>query len=184
VWLGISGHGKQRDRWLGSGPRCGFYELKLPDRQPGSSIMPGKVNPTQCEALIMACMQVFGHDVTINFAGASGNMELNACRPVLAHNALFSVRLLSDSMSSFNQQCVVGIVARTDRISAMLNRSLMLVTALAPHVGYDKAAKIAQRAHRDSITLREAALALGYVSAENFDQWVKPELMVGKTINA
>jgi len=171
-------------RWLASGPRSGIGEIALPENEPGSSIMPGKVNPTQCEALIMACMQVFGHDVTINFAGASGNMELNACRPVLAHNALFSVRLLSDSMSSFNQQCVVGIVARTDRISAMLNRSLMLVTALAPHVGYDKAAKIAQRAHRDSITLREAALALGYVSAENFDQWVKPELMVGKTINA
>ena len=127
----------------------------------------------------MVCMQVFGHDVTINFAGASGNFELNVCRPVLAYDALSSVRLLTDAMLSFNRHCVTGIAPRTDQIAAMVDRSLMLVTALAPHIGYDKAAQIAQRAHRDGTTLREAALLLGHVSAENFDRWVKPESMIG-----
>lgn len=141
--------------------------------------MPGKVNPTQSEAMIMVCMQVFGNDVTINFAGASGNLELNVCRPVLAHNALSSVRLLTDAMASFDRHCVAGIVARPDRIADMMARSLMLVTALAPHIGYDKAAKIAQRAHLNGTTLREAALYLGHVSAEDFDRWVKPEAMTG-----
>jgi fumarate hydratase class II len=167
-------------RLLASGPRSGIGEIALPENEPGSSIMPGKVNPTQSEALIMVCMQVFGHDVTINFAGASGNFELNVCRPVLAHDALSSVRLLSDAMSSFDRHCAAGIVARPERITDMVDRSLMLVTALAPHIGYDKAAQIAQRAHRDGTTLRAAALALGHVSAEDFDRWVKPESMIGR----
>jgi fumarate hydratase class II len=167
-------------RLLASGPRSGIGEIALPENEPGSSIMPGKVNPTQSEALIMVCMQVFGHDVTINLAGASGNFELNVCRPVLAHDALSSVRLLSDAMSSFDRHCAAGIVARPDRITYMVDRSLMLVTALAPHIGYDKAAQIAQRAHRDGTTLRAAALALGHVSAEDFDRWVKPESMIGR----
>lgn len=166
-------------RLLASGPRSGIGEIALPENEPGSSIMPGKVNPTQSEAMIMVCMQVFGHDVTINFAGASGNFELNVCRPILAHNALSSVRLLTDAMVSFDEHCARGIKARTDRIAEMVDRSLMLVTALAPHIGYDKAAKIAQRAHRDGVTLREAALSLGHVSAEDFDRWVRPETMIG-----
>ena len=166
-------------RLLASGPRSGIGEIALPENEPGSSIMPGKVNPTQSEAMMMACMQVFGHDVTINFAGASGNFELNVCRPVLAHNALSSVRLLTDAMSSFDRHCAAGIVARPERIADMVERSLMLVTALAPHIGYDKSAAIAQRAHQSGTTLREAALASGYVSAENFDQWVQPGSMIG-----
>ena len=166
-------------RLLASGPRSGIGEIALPENEPGSSIMPGKVNPTQSEAVIMVCMQVFGHDVTINFAGASGNFELNVCRPVLAHAALSSVRLLTDAVASFDRHCAAGITARPDRIADMVGRSLMLVTALAPHIGYDKAAQIAQRAHREGSTLREAALALGYVSADEFDRWVKPEAMIG-----
>ena len=143
--------------------------------------MPGKVNPTQSEALIMICIQVFGHDVTINVAGSAGNFELNVCRPLLAHNALSSVRLLADSIQSFERHCVTGIVARPERISELVEKSLMLVTALAPHIGYDKAAKIAQHAHREGTTLRAAAMALGHVSAEDFDQWVRPESMTGQT---
>ncbi len=166
-------------RLLASGPRSGIGEIALPENEPGSSIMPGKVNPTQSEALIMVCMQVFGHDVTINFAGASGNFELNVCRPVMAHDALSSVRLLADAIASFDQHCVRGIAARLDRITDMVGRSLMLVTALAPHIGYDKAAQIAQRAHREGTTLREAALALGYVSADDFDRWIRPDAMTG-----
>ena len=166
-------------RLLASGPRSGIGEIALPENEPGSSIMPGKVNPTQSEAVIMVCMQVFGHDVTINFAGASGNFELNVCRPVLAHAALSSVRLLTAAMASFDRHCAAGITARPDRIADMVGRSLMLVTALAPHIGYDKAAQIAQRAHQEGLTLREAALALGYVSADEFDRWVKPEAMIG-----
>jgi len=166
-------------RLLASGPRSGIGEIALPENEPGSSIMPGKVNPTQSEAVIMVCMQVFGHDVTINFAGASGNFELNVCRPVLAHAALSSVRLLTAAMASFDRHCAAGITARPDRIADMVGRSLMLVTALAPHIGYDKAAQIAQRAHHEGLTLREAALALGYVSADEFDRWVKPEAMIG-----
>ncbi len=166
-------------RLLASGPRSGIGEIALPENEPGSSIMPGKVNPTQSEALIMVCMQVFGHDVTINFAGASGNFELNVCRPVMAHDALSSVRLLADAMASFDRHCVAGISARPDRIADMVGRSLMLVTALAPHIGYDKAAEIAQRAHREGTTLREAALTVGYVSADDFDRWVRPDAMTG-----
>ena len=166
-------------RLLASGPRSGIGEIALPENEPGSSIMPGKVNPTQSEALIMVCMQVFGHDVTINFAGASGNFELNVCRPVLAHNALSSVRLLSDAVSSFDRHCASGISARSDRIADMVDRSLMLVTALAPQIGYDKAAQIAQRAHQEGTTLRAAAIASGHVSAEDFDRWVQPRSMLG-----
>ena len=166
-------------RLLASGPRSGIGEIALPENEPGSSIMPGKVNPTQSEALIMVCMQVFGHDVAINVAGAAGNFELNVCRPLLAHNALSSIRMLTDSVISFDRYCVTGIVARPDRIAELLDRSLMLVTALAPHIGYDKAAKIAQQAHRHGTTLREAAIELGHVTAEDFDKWVQPASMTG-----
>ncbi|MEP6607834.1 MAG: class II fumarate hydratase [Burkholderiaceae bacterium] len=167
-------------RLLASGPRSGIGEIALPENEPGSSIMPGKVNPTQSEALIMVCMQVFGHDVAINIAGASGNFELNVCRPLLAHDALSSVRLLTDAVLSFDRHCVAGITPRLDRIAEMVDRSLMLVTALAPHIGYDKAAAIAQRAHREGTTLREAALLSGHVSADDFERWVRPESMTGR----
>ncbi len=165
-------------RWLASGPRCGLGELVLPANEPGSSIMPGKVNPTQCEAMIMVCGQVFGNDVAINWAGASGNLELNVCKPLLAHNFLQSVRLLSAAMCSFEKHCARGIEPDRVRIADLLQRSLMLVTALSPHVGYDKAAEIAKTAHRDGLGLRQAALASGYVTAEQFDAWVRPETMV------
>ena len=165
-------------RWLASGPRSGLGELSIPENEPGSSIMPGKVNPTQCEALTMICCQVFGNDVAINFGGASGNFELNVFKPLIAHNFLQSVRLLADGMSSFEAHCVRGIEANRQRIGELLERSLMLVTALTPHIGYDRAAEIAKRAHHEGSTLRQAALALGYVSAADFDQWVRPEDMV------
>ncbi len=164
-------------RWLASGPRSGLGELALPENEPGSSIMPGKVNPTQCEALTMACCQVFGNDVAINFGGASGNFELNVYKPLLAHNFLQSVRLLADAMASFEAHCGRGIEARPERIGELLERSLMLVTALTPHIGYDKAAEIAKRAHREGSALKAAALALGYVTADDFDRWVRPEAM-------
>ena len=167
-------------RWLASGPRSGIGELSIPENEPGSSIMPGKVNPTQCEALSMACAQVFGNDVAINFGGASGNFELNVYRPLLAHNFLQSVRLLADGMVSFNQHCAVGIEPNRDRIDALVKGSLMLVTALNPHIGYDKAALIAKKAHQDGSSLRQAALASGFVTAEQFDAWVVPSQMVGK----
>jgi len=166
-------------RWLASGPRCGLGELVLPANEPGSSIMPGKVNPTQCEALVMVCGQVFGNDVAINWAGASGNLELNVCKPLLAHNFLQSVRLLSGAMRSFDQHCAQGMEPDRARIADLLERSLMLVTALSPHVGYDKAAEIAKTAHREGLGLRQAALASGYVTHEQFDAWVRPEAMVG-----
>lgn len=166
-------------RWLASGPRSGLGELRLPENEPGSSIMPGKVNPTQCEALVMACCQVMGNDVAINFGGASGNFELNVCKPLIAHNFLQSARLLADAAASFTRYCVEGIEAEPERIEALVRNSLMLVTALAPHIGYDKAAHIAKTAHAKGTTLREAALALGYVSAEQFDAWVRPEQMTG-----
>ncbi|WP_309678448.1 class II fumarate hydratase [Polaromonas sp.] len=166
-------------RWLASGPRSGIGELSLPENEPGSSIMPGKVNPTQCEALTMLACQVFGNDVAINFGGASGNFELNVFRPLIAHNFLQSVRLLADGMLSFNDHCAVGIEPNRERIAELLGRSLMLVTALNPHIGYDKAAFIAKKAHQEGSTLREAALASGYVTAEQFDQWVVPGDMVG-----
>src|SRR5450830_650379 len=166
-------------RWLASGPRSGIGELSIPENEPGSSIMPGKVNPTQCEALTMLCCQVFGNDVAINFGGASGNFELNVFKPLIAHNFLQSVRLLADGMDSFDEHCAQGIEANRDRIADLMERSLMLVTALAPHIGYDKAAKIAKQAHYDGTTLKQAALALGYVTEEQFAQWIKPEEMTG-----
>jgi fumarate hydratase, class II len=167
-------------RWLASGPRSGIGEISLPENEPGSSIMPGKVNPTQSEALTMLCCQVFGNDVAVNFGGASGNFELNVFRPMIAHNFLQSVRLLADGMASFNDHCAVGIEPNRERIAELVSRSLMLVTALNPHIGYDKAAQIAKKAHHEGSSLREAALALGFVTAEQFDQWVRPELMVGR----
>jgi fumarate hydratase class II len=166
-------------RWLASGPRCGIGELKIPENEPGSSIMPGKVNPTQSEAMIMLCCQVMGNDVAINMGGAMGNFELNVMKPLIIHNFLQSVRLLSDGMSGFNEHCASGITANVEHIEELMRNSLMLVTALAPHIGYDRAAEIAKRAHRDSTTLKQAATELGYVTAEQFEQWVRPEDMVG-----
>ena len=165
-------------RWLASGPRSGLGEITIPENEPGSSIMPGKVNPTQCEALTMLCCQVMGNDVAINIGGASGNFELNVFRPLIIHNFLHSVRLLTDGINSFNTHCAVGIEPDRARIAELVGRSLMLVTALNPHIGYDKAAKIAQRAHHEGLSLREAAIASGDVSAEDFDAWVRPEKMV------
>jgi fumarate hydratase class II len=165
-------------RWLASGPRCGLGELSIPENEPGSSIMPGKVNPTQCEALTMLCCQVFGNDVAITIGGASGNFELNVFKPLIAHNFLQSVRLLADGMQSFELHCARGITANQERISELLEQSLMLVTALTPHIGYDRAAEIAKHAHKAGSSLRDAALALGYVSADNFDQWVTAKNMV------
>jgi fumarate hydratase class II len=165
-------------RWLASGPRSGIGELLLPANEPGSSMLPGKVNPTQCEALTMLCCQVMGNDVAIAFAAASGSMELNTYKPVIALNLLQSIRLLADGMASFAQHCVRGIEADRVRIGMLLERSLMLVTALVPHIGYDAAAAIAQQAMRDGGSLRDAALASGRVSAAEFDQWVRPEAMV------
>ena len=166
-------------RWMASGPRSGLGEITIPENEPGSSIMPGKVNPTQCEALTMACAQVFGNDVAVNFGGASGNFELNVYRPMIAYNVMQSIRLLGDCMRSFNDHCAAGIKPNRERIAELVSRSLMLVTALNPHIGYDKAAEIAKKAHHDGTNLREAALALGYVTAEQFDQWVRAENMVG-----
>ncbi len=165
-------------RWLASGPRCGIGEIAIPENEPGSSIMPGKVNPTQCEALTMLCAQVLGNDVAINIGGASGNFELNVFKPLIIHNFLWSVRLLADGAASFNDNCATGIEPNRERIDSLLNNSLMLVTALNPHIGYDKAAQIAKKAHREGTTLRGAALALGFVTAQEFDLWVRPESMV------
>ncbi|MBX6392696.1 MAG: class II fumarate hydratase [Burkholderiales bacterium] len=167
-------------RWLASGPRSGLGELSIPENEPGSSIMPGKVNPTQSEALTMACAQVFGNDVAVNFGGSQGNFELNVYKPLIIHAFLQSVRLLADGAASFDAHCARGIQPNRERIEELLRRSLMLVTALNPHIGYDKAAEIAKKAHREGTTLREAAIALGYVSAEDFDRWVRPEQMVGR----
>ena len=166
-------------RWLASGPRSGIGELRIPENEPGSSIMPGKVNPTQSEALTMLCAQVFGNDVAINFGGASGNFELNVFRPLIAHNFLQSVRLLADGMRSFNDHCAVGIEPNRERIAQLVSGSLMLVTALNPHIGYDKAAAIAKKAHHSGSSLRDAAIASGHVTAEQFDAWVVPANMVG-----
>ncbi|CUA81485.1 fumarase, class II [Gulbenkiania indica] len=167
-------------RWLASGPRCGIGELMLPENEPGSSIMPGKVNPTQSEALTMLCCQVLGNDVALNIGGAHGNFELNVYKPLIIHNFLQSVRLLADGMASFNAHCAIGIEANQVRIAELVEASLMLVTALNPHIGYDKAAQIAKTAHREGLTLREAAVASGFVSAKEFDTWVRPEKMVGR----
>jgi fumarate hydratase, class II len=165
-------------RWLASGPRAGLGELGIPENEPGSSIMPGKVNPTQCEALAMACCQVFGNDVAINIGGALGNFQLNAFKPVIIHNFLQSTRLLADAVSSFNEYCARGIVVNRRRVERLVADSLMLVTALSPHIGYDQAAGIAKQAYDRNIGLREAALQSGLVSAEQFDQWVRLETMV------
>jgi fumarate hydratase class II len=164
-------------RWLASGPRCGLGELALPENEPGSSIMPGKVNPTQCESLTMIVVQVMGNDATMGFAGASGNFELNVMRPVLIHNYLQSVRLLAQGSESFEEFCVRGIEPRRQQIRDHLERSLMLVTALNPIIGYDKAALIAKKAYGENKTLKEAAIELGFVTAQEFDHWVKPESM-------
>jgi fumarate hydratase, class II len=165
-------------RWLASGPRSGLGELTIPENEPGSSIMPGKINPTQSESLLMICAQVFGNDVAVNFGGATGNFELNVNKPLIAANALMSARLLADGMQHFDEHCARGIEPRLDRIGELLDRSLMLVTALAPHIGYDKAAAIAHKAHHDGSTLRDAALALGHVSDDEFERWVRPQDMI------
>lgn len=166
-------------RWLASGPRCGIGEIAIPENEPGSSIMPGKVNPTQCEAMTMLCAQVMGNDVAVNIGGASGNFELNVFRPMVIHNFLQSVRLLADGMRSFNEHCAVGIEPNRERISQLLNESLMLVTALNTHIGYDKAAEIAKKAHKEGLTLKASAMKLGYLTEAEFDAWVRPEEMVG-----
>ncbi|MEM9669449.1 MAG: class II fumarate hydratase [Pseudomonadota bacterium] len=166
-------------RFLGSGPRSGLGELALPENEPGSSIMPGKVNPTQCEALTMVCSQVMGNHTTMTVAGSQGHFELNVYKPVMAYNMIQSIRILSDSCMAFSDKCVVGIKARTDNITELMNRSLMLVTALAPTIGYDKATEIAKKAHKDGTTLKEAALTLGYVDSETYDRVVRPEDMIG-----
>jgi fumarate hydratase class II len=165
-------------RLLASGPRSGIGELRIPENEPGSSIMPGKVNPTQSEALTMACCQVLGNDVAVNVGGSMGHLELNVFKPVIIHNFLQSARLLADGAASFNDNCAVGIEPNLDRIAQLMRESLMLVTALNPHIGYDKAAQIAKKAHKEGTTLREAALALGYVSAADFERWVRPEAMI------
>ena len=165
-------------RWLASGPRCGIGELRIPENEPGSSIMPGKVNPTQCEALTMVCAQVMGNDVAVGFGGASGQFELNVYKPLIIHNVLGSVRLLADACDSFDRYCAQGIEPDRERIRSLVERSLMLVTALSPIIGYDRAAAIAKKAHAEGLTLKEATLALGYLSAEEFDRAVRPESMV------
>lgn len=167
-------------RWLASGPRCGIGEISIPENEPGSSIMPGKVNPTQCEALTMLCAQVMGNDVAINIGGSSGNFELNVFKPLIINNFLQSIRLLSDGIISFDIHCAQGIEPNQERIKNLLDESLMLVTALNTHIGYDKAAQIAKKAHKEGLTLRASALALGYVSEKEFDEWVRPELMLGR----
>ncbi|MEO8361152.1 MAG: class II fumarate hydratase [Vicinamibacteria bacterium] len=166
-------------RWLASGPRCGIGELSIPENEPGSSIMPGKVNPTQSEAMTMLCAQVMGNDVAINIGGASGNFELNVFKPLIIHNFLQSARLLADGSESFRTNCAYGIEPNAAKIDSNLQNSLMLVTALNPHIGYDNAAKIAKTAHKKGQNLKETAIELGLVTAEQFDAWVKPEDMVG-----
>lgn len=167
-------------RLLGSGPRCGIGEISLPENEPGSSIMPGKVNPTQSEAMTMVCAQVMGNHVAVSIGGSNGHFELNVFKPVIIHNLLQSIRLLTDSANSFTDNCVVGITANEDRIKKIVNESLMLVTALNPHIGYDNAAKIAKKAHAEGKTLKEVALELGLLTSEKFDAVVRPEQMVGE----
>ena len=164
-------------RWLASGPRSGLGEITIPENEPGSSIMPGKVNPTQCEAMTMVCAQVMGNDVAVSVGGGSGNFELNVFKPLIIHNVLQSVRLIGDACTNFNRFCAVGIEPNRSRIDENLQNSLMLVTALNPHIGYDNAAKIAKKAHKDGTTLRQAAGELGLVTAEQFDAWVDPRKM-------
>lgn len=164
-------------RWLASGPRAGLGEISIPENEPGSSIMPGKVNPTQCEALTMICAQVMGNDVAINFGGSMGNFELNVFKPLMIHNFLQSARILTDGVHSFVEFCVSGIEPVDKNIESHLKNSLMLVTALNPHIGYDKAAEIAKKAHKEDLTLKEAARVLGYVAEKDFEEWVRPEKM-------
>jgi len=166
-------------RWLGSGPRSGLGELDLPENEPGSSIMPGKVNPTQSEAMTMVCTQVFGNDAAIMFAGSQGNFELNVFKPVMVRNFLHSVGILADACRTFREFCIEGLKPNRQRIQELVERSLMLVTALSPHIGYDKAAEIAKKAHHEGATLKETAVALGYVTEAAYDQWVRPENMTG-----
>ncbi|RKY22271.1 MAG: class II fumarate hydratase [Planctomycetota bacterium] len=166
-------------RWLASGPRCGLGELTLPANEPGSSIMPGKVNPTQCESMTMVCVAVFGNDAAVAFAGSQGSFELNVYKPIMIHNVLESCRLLSDSCDSFREHCAVGIEPDRARIDALLEKSLMLVTALNPHIGYDKAAAIAKKAWAEGTTLKQSAMALGHLTEEQFDEWVDPSSMLG-----
>jgi fumarate hydratase class II len=165
-------------RWLGSGPRCGFGELKLPENEPGSSIMPGKVNPTQCEALTMVCVQVLGNDTAVGIAGSQGNFELNVFKPVIIHNVLESVRLLADASDSFREHCIDGLELDDQRVNELMKKSLMLVTALNPHIGYDRAAQVAKKAYKEGLTLREAVVALGFLTGDQFDAAVIPEDMV------
>jgi len=165
-------------RWLGSGPRAGLGELRLPENEPGSSIMPGKVNPTQCEAMTMVCVQVLGNDAAIAMAGSQGNFELNVFKPLIVHDFLHSTRLLTDACRSFTDHLVVGLQADRARIAQLMQSSLMLVTALSPHIGYDKAAQVAHKAHHENTTLRDAAVALGYLTGEEFDRLVRPDTMV------
>ena len=167
-------------RWLASGPRCGIGELSIPENEPGSSIMPGKVNPTQSESLTMVCCQVFGNDVAINMGGASGNFELNVFRPLVITNFMHSAKLIANGCINFNEQCAVGIEPNKARIEQLMRESLMLVTALNPHIGYDKSAQIAKNAHKKGLTLKASALELGHLTDKQFDEWVKPEEMVGK----
>ena len=162
-------------RWLASGPRAGLGEISLPENEPGSSIMPGKVNPTQCEALTMICAQVLGNDVALNVGGASGNFELNVFKPLIIHNFIHSGKLLAQGVEGFTHHCVVGLQPNAARIDELLQKSLMLVTALTPHIGYDNAAQIALKAHAEGTTLKEAALALGLVHAADFDTWISPK---------
>jgi fumarate hydratase class II len=168
-------------RWLASGPRSGIGELVIPENEPGSSIMPGKVNPTQSESMTMACCQVFGNDVAVNLGGASGNFELNVFRPLVIRNFLHSAKLLAHACQNFNEHCAAGIRPNRARIEQLMRDSLMLVTALNPHIGYEKAAAIAKKAHKEGTTLKEAAVKLGTVTARQFDEWVRPEKMVGKS---
>merc|ERR1712042_409016 len=166
-------------RFLGSGPRCGLGELSLPENEPGSSIMPGKVNPTQCEAITMVAAQVMGNHVAVTVGGSNGHFELNVFKPMMVANVLRSIRLLGDSCSAFTDNCVVGIEANRETIQRLLYESLMLVTALNPHIGYDAAAKIAKTAHKNGTTLKEEAIQLGYLNEQQFNEWVKPEDMLG-----
>ena len=165
-------------RLMGSGPRAGLGEISLPENEPGSSIMPGKVNPTQVEALTMVCTQVMGHDVALSIAASQGQFELNVYKPLIAHDVLDSVRLLTDAMTSFGTHCVAGIAVNAARTQALLEQSLMLVTALTPHIGYDRAAQVAKHAHAHGLSLREAAIAVGGVSAQDFERWVDPAKML------
>jgi fumarate hydratase class II len=171
-------------RWMASGPRCGLNEITIPENEPGSSIMPGKVNPTQSEAMTMVCAQVLGNDVAVNIGGASGNFELNVFKPLIIYNVLQSIRLLGDACRMFNQHCAQGIEPNTVRLQHYVQNSLMLVTALNPHIGYDNAAAIAKHAYKNGLSLRQAAIELGILDGETFDRIVRPETMLGPNLSA